>query len=1194
MLNKNKILNVLFLALLFTLSAVAQNSKTENNTDQYRQGGWWTFGINGGASYQTSDVCSTYDGWGLGLTLAKNVYYRPNAPLAFDLRGRFLYANQKGQDWERSYGLERNIALNGTDNRDFNFGGSLNYLNNPALTSDSFYYANHRTDLVELGLEGVINLNRLKEKTNVIVNLYGGLNVDWYKTRIDQANDMGGLAGSEYDYSMIPTGDKATAISALESQRDYSYETVADGFNNEYGTFTWMPSAGVELGYQLTPKFSIIGGHKVTWSRDDIMDGQKWNNDNTASTNNDIYHYTHLGLRWIIDPYEATMEPPIIKIIRPRPLPHSTQTAYATVKAEIENVSSAADVSCTFNGNTYNAFAFNPRSEDFSTTLNLVPGRNVLVITATNMAGQDTEDVVIIYNEPTTVPTPDKTPPVVKITKPSRPGTKVSSPSYKINANIKHVNARSDVKVYLNGSSVSNFTYSVNTDKLESPLTLQIGKNTIRVTGKNKDGSDSDETVIIYEKEEAPCPNPVVSISNISNPRGTANPNLGKSTVTAVVRNVSNKSDIKMYVNGDRTTDFSFNRSTGGLSATIIVGRGRNMVRIVATTECGKDEDKESITYNATTPTNPTNPTYPPTNPTPVQQPPIVDISSPNNGISTNNSRVNLVASVKHVTRKNQIRMTLNGVTYNNFSYSTSTKRLTANNVPLRVGTNTLEVKATNSAGTDSDDVLVIRNDNTPPPPPPTCPEPTVKIDNISTPAPTLSNPNVGKSTLYASTTHVSNKNQIQLYVNGRRMTNFSFNTSTGKITAAIDMQKGSNSIKVIVTTTCGTDQATESTSFQGASTPKPVVNIVKPSSNAVFTTPTTNLSVTVLNVTSKNDIKVKINGKNTTNFNFNSGTNNVSATVNLQEGNNTIFVSATNAAGTDSDSETVKYTKPAQPKPPVVNINKPSNGATVNTNKVELKATVLNVTKKSDVTVKLNNNVISNFTFSRSTVSAQLNVKEGNNTIQVIGKNKDGQDQKSVTVKYVKPATAKPPTVTITSPARNVTVNNSKFNLKATLVNVKAKKDITLLVNGKKITAFVYNVRAGKLAASIALKPGKNTVVVTGKNTAGTDSDTKTIIYKNSTPAKPTIKITNVSSPAPTLSNPNVGKSTVMAKTTLVTTKSNIEIKVNGQILNSFTFNPRKGEIVANVSFNKGNNKLVITVKNKNGSAKVEETVSY
>ncbi|MGK0388024.1 MAG: hypothetical protein ACI94Y_000752 [Maribacter sp.] len=1365
MLINTKFLNVLFLVLLFSFSAMAQGEKTENNENN-RQGGWWTIGINAGSSYQTSDVCSEYNGWGMGLTLAKNLYYRPGAFLAFDLRGRLLYANQKGQDWERSTGLQFNQALNGNDTRDFSIGNSLNYYD-PLALEPSHYYANHRTDLLELGLEGVINLNRLKEKTNVIVNLYGGLNLDWYKTRINQSNDRN--SRFEYDYSTIPTTDRSSTTSALNSIMDDSYETVADGFDKEYGTFTWMPSAGLELGYQFTPRFSMVLGHKVTWSRADIMDGQQWNNDNTATGNNDLYHYTHLGLRWIIEPGEKTIEPPIIRIIKPQPLPHATQVAYVQVKAEIENVQSASNVNCTFNGNNFNNFNFNPKSENFACNLNLVPGRNVLVINATNMAGQDTEDVVIIYNEPVIPPTPDRIPPVVNITRPSSSGTTVANPSYNLNAIVKHVDSRNNIRFTLNGSTVSNYSYSFSTDQLEATLALQPGRNTVKITGTNSDGADSDQTIIIYEAAEvscpepavnisslstpsgrnrdmklaaivryvnkksqinlylngnrvsnfafnpsngsvtatlqakngtnnvrlvantdcgrdedvdnvnytapsnpgtpAPCPNPTVNIDNISVPVAT-NANNAKSTLNATTRNVSRKNQIQLYVNGNRTYSFSFNASSGTISATLNLKEGNNNVKVSVSTNCGNDQDSQNVSFSSTTTPNPS------------VQPPLVDISTPNNGITTSSSTVKIVASVKYVDGKNNIKVTLNGVNYTSFSYNSNTKVLTMNNTPIRLGSNIIEIKATNNAGTDSDDVTIIREDNTPAP----CPNPTVNIDNISIPAATPMSPNNAKSTLMATATNVTSKNQITLTVNGSNINNFTFNAASGIITSSLDFIKGNNVIKIIVTTNCGSDQDTDNIDFSTqAPTPKPVVNITKPSNNASFNTSTTQLSATVKNVTKKKDVIVKVNGELQTSFAFNANTglvtatiklnegrntiivsasnvsgsdsdsksvtyvkpvtipkpvvnitkpsNNasfnipstqlsatvknvtkkkdivvkvngqlqtsfafngssglVTSTIRLNEGRNTIIVSASNVSGSDSDSKSVTYVKPSQPKPPVVTITKPTNKSTVKTNKVNLVATVKNVTKKSDVTVKLNGASISNFNFSGTSVTALLTIKEGNNRIVVIGNNTDGQDQASVTVKYVK--ATPPPTVNITKPAKTVRVIKPAFVVKATLTNVAVKKDVKFTLNGKNITVFTYNSTTGKLTATIRLKSGKNTIVVTGVNSAGQDSDTKIVNYV--AVAKPKIEIQNISIPAATPMSPNNAKSSLTAKATGVAAKKDILLKVNNVKITNFTFNKTTGIITSQLDFVKGKNTIFIEVKNAAGTTSAEDEVNF
>src|SRR5690606_21310619 len=119
------------------------------------------------------------NGYGFGFTLGKNVYYQPGAPLSFDIRGRLLYARSFGLDAVLSYNIDKNSALNGSED--------LNYLNYPEATgvTKGFVFQNHRTDLGELGLEAVLTLNKLKENTGIKVSLYGGAGLDYYNVKTD-------------------------------------------------------------------------------------------------------------------------------------------------------------------------------------------------------------------------------------------------------------------------------------------------------------------------------------------------------------------------------------------------------------------------------------------------------------------------------------------------------------------------------------------------------------------------------------------------------------------------------------------------------------------------------------------------------------------------------------------------------------------------------------------------------------------------------------------------------------------------------------------------------------------------------------------------------------------------------------------------------------------------------------------------
>lgn len=112
----------------------------------------------------------------------------------------------------------------------------------------------------ELGLEGVLTFNRLRERTGIVFSLFGGIGLDLYSTRTDQLT-----AGQKYNYLTIsPENSKKTVLADLKDVRDGIYESPADGFTDNSLKAGLMPGAGFELGYQVAPRFVIGIGHKIT------------------------------------------------------------------------------------------------------------------------------------------------------------------------------------------------------------------------------------------------------------------------------------------------------------------------------------------------------------------------------------------------------------------------------------------------------------------------------------------------------------------------------------------------------------------------------------------------------------------------------------------------------------------------------------------------------------------------------------------------------------------------------------------------------------------------------------------------------------------------------------------------------------------------------------------------------------------
>ncbi|MCC6282480.1 MAG: hypothetical protein IT262_17885, partial [Saprospiraceae bacterium] len=139
------------LLIFLTLCATQLSGQQTASRFSARERGWWTFGLDGGLAYQSSDVRTQFNGWGAGLTLGKNLLYRPGGMFSFDVRGRGLFTRSYGTDALRSYGLQKNEALNGS------YLSDLDYLVDQTAPNDSsFVYQNYRHSMGELGLEGVL------------------------------------------------------------------------------------------------------------------------------------------------------------------------------------------------------------------------------------------------------------------------------------------------------------------------------------------------------------------------------------------------------------------------------------------------------------------------------------------------------------------------------------------------------------------------------------------------------------------------------------------------------------------------------------------------------------------------------------------------------------------------------------------------------------------------------------------------------------------------------------------------------------------------------------------------------------------------------------------------------------------------------------------------------------------------------
>lgn len=1143
--------------VFFTASLFAQQISSRFTA---RDRGWVTFGIDGGWAYQSSDVRTTFDGWGAGLTLGKNVFYRPGGLLSFDIRGRMLFTRSYGCDWRPTYDIAQNDAVNG------NYHSGINYLIDKSSPFDSsFIFANHRTGMGEIDAEGVITFNRLRERTGIVLNLFGGIGGNAYRVRTDQGNNN----NNAYNYLSINTSNgQQNTLDQLANLRDGVYESRAEGSTSTGLRVGIMPDAGIELGYQLTRNFVFGVGHKTTFSRTDILDGQR---SSTSAPSNDWAHYTNIFLRWDLARTKDRVRKPEIDITNPENNPYISQSSSVFVKANIKNINSPADVRCYVNGES-RGFEF--RNGRFGSNVRLRPGRNEMVIEASNLAGSDEEILVIVWEEvrdnrtPQPPPTPTGQQPVVRITTPSYSPYKSDKPDIYLRAEVQNIRDKRDLRLLVNGTEETRFTLA---EGLEASLRLREGRNVVRVEANTPAGRASDEVVIEVTSPQPPPPpssgrRPNVNITKPSSATSTTSEK--NYDFRATVTNVTSRDEITLLVNNREVRDFTYTPKDGSLSANLDLQPNDNEVIVRAKNSAGTAEDKATISRNGGI-----------INPPPARKP-SVSIAQPTNNASFDRKDIDFRATTTQVNAKSEVIVVLNSANVSIFDFDKNTQTVSGK-LNLRDGENTLTIKVVTTGGNAESTVrfkyeaMVIK--------------PTV---DIVSPA-NGSEVRIAETELRATVRNVTSKSDIQVYANGKSVAAFEYNSRSGQVSANIPLDKGENTIRVAASNNGGTAEGTVRLKYT-PSTPKPIVDIDSPTNGSEIRTADTELRANVQNVSTKNDILIYVNGKTVPVFDYDNKTGRVTARIQLGEGENTVRVSASNSGGAGEQSHKVRYTPQRKP---TVTISSPADRSRVDNPAVTLTAKVTNVFSDKNVVLKLNGTEITGFTIGRGgSISLPLTLREGDNTISITVTTPDGTDNASVTVVYA--AKVEKPTIVFINPGliktRNGANIKANFEVKAKVTGISGVSDLKVFHNNLPIRKLDFNARTKEVTYTVVLKDGKNTFKIIAENTAGSAQAEADIMYKANTGPVPTVDITSTSEPTTDPFNPNTSKTSVIATLKNVTDKAQVTCTVNGTAITNFEFTPSTGVFKAIAPLKKGDNVIVVKAVTNAGEAQDSVTVKY
>lgn len=764
--------------------------------------------------------------------------------------------------------------------------------------------------------------------------------------------------------------------------------------------------------------------------------------------------------------------------------------------------------------------------------------------------------------------------PVVTFTNPSSSPHKTDAEKLPIRAEIKNITSSKNVSFYQDGEPNHDFTYNAITNKFQCFVNLKPGQNVFKVRGTNATGSD--EAIMIIETEESE-PQPVLPSVEISKPSSSPYTTSNQQEeLLATIKHVESQEYVAIEVNGQALAkDFLFSPTgKNNFKHKISLSEGQNVVKIRANNQYGEASDQTVVIYSPIVVKKP--------------EPPIVEYTDPvKESIQVTDEQYTIRGKVYNVDGKENVRFIQNGAENKNFLYSKLNKQFRSE-ITLQPGANVFQLIGINEAGSDQKTITISYDE-------PTSTPPVVTIHNPNVnPFVTL----VESHPLIARVLNVTQKNQVEVTLNGKPITQFSFNNLSGAVNAFLTLEEGSNIVKVTGKNEDGVEsKQTKIIRKVEEKQQPPVVDFINPTTNP-FTTEKENEGVLALvqNVDKKAQIQVNANGLKIDNFTFDKENNTISFTSDLVLGANLITVTATNEVGADSKSTTVIYKKSLLP-PVITYVDPVQDPKTVYTSSYNVKAKVKHVSNSNNIRLKINGNESNNFSYNTNSeiIEFTTGFAVGANSIEITATNEAGVDVETTTFIYKKEDHMHPPIVTISSPPQyTYTVTSPSASITATVLNVKHSSDITVLVNGQELTNFYFNNTTKVLSFNMSLNEGENDLLISAETDVGSDSDERKIIYDKETPVQP--PFVSYIKPASSGKNVSVPTYEMIATVDHVESKAGVSIKFNGSSVdpNSYSYNTASKEVKFTTNLSEGNNYFNVKGTNSAGTHESSTNVVY
>ncbi len=628
----------------------------------YNTNGGIAIGFGAGMSYQNSDLANSR-GYGFDFVLGSQLYRKEHAFLSVDWKFRFLAGENKAYD--------HRINSDGT-------------------------YSNLRYNFFTYDLEVGLTLNRLRERTGIVLSGFAGAGITHGRTFIDLYDAESSL----YDFSRIdPSLDRKTICSDLRILSDGDFETA------RVNKAALLPTAGLFLGYQFSRSFTLGIEFKTNFylSENNSFVGINLDNREMAGSAMDRNSYVSLGFRWKLrggsstssatsvsyqpipnttevdnEPVTVSLPSPTVVITDPNSKSVRTTSGTHTLWAIVDHVNGPENIDFYQNGFPNHSFTYNASTNVFVGNLNLRDGENNIRIQATNQTAS-AEDLVSITLDPAAsieeLSTNLDTPPAQHVGYTPKTYTPGSGPD---NASSTPTNV--GYNPYFTGYYQSGISHD--------RATIEV----IEIPAENEASPSPDRTSVNYGRpvvqispvnmETRPCPPPVIiPIDPVQSQSSTDQQTY---QLSAEVRNISSSRRLRVIVN-EEPVSFSFNNNM--LSSSVPLTSGHNTLLIHAKNECGEDKASSIISFS---PSVLSEPCVPP------------KVSFTLNQVNRTDATHEIRGSISGVINKSDISFILDGKAYNGFQFLPSSGDLSAS-LKLTSGTHSIVVSANNACGQGSD-----------------------------------------------------------------------------------------------------------------------------------------------------------------------------------------------------------------------------------------------------------------------------------------------------------------------------------------------------------------------------------------------------------------------------------------------------------------------------------------------------------